>query len=240
MNDMGLSVMGSIQKLSGLITQLESGGDATRLFAAKAAYNFKHSWLEMAQALVEAQRANRFVEWGHDTFLEYCDLELGLKRTIVDKLVVSYQMLQQNAPQKLETMTEEETIPTYQSLDYYARATGELRIDGCPPNDVPQGELSPELNQQLYDAVFEQGCTPKQLRERFDPILRPKSSTQEQKEHAKKTLSTTRKLLEQLEEVEGISADTIENARRAVTVLHQEMDQLVNDLDVLLDAEQQQ
>ena len=233
---MALCVMGSIQKLTGLITQLEQGGDETRLYAAKAAYNFKHSWLEMAQALVEANNANRFVEWGYDTFLDYCDLELGLKKAIVDKLMVSFNVLQQAAPQKLEAISEEEVIPSYQSLDYYARATGELRIDGCPPTDMPDAALSPELNQQLYDAVFEQGCTPKQLRDRFDPVLRPKTPTQEQKEHTKKTIATTRKLLEQLEVLEGISYDTIDAAKKAVTRLHEEMDQLVTDLDVLLEA----
>ncbi|MBN2343100.1 MAG: hypothetical protein JXX29_08090 [Deltaproteobacteria bacterium] len=230
--------MSSIQKLNGLIAQLEQGGDNTRLYAAKAAFNFKHSWLEMAQALVEAHAANRFVEWGYDTFLDYCDRELGLKKNIVDKLMVSFQMLQQHAPQKLDQISEDETMPSYQALDYYARATGELRIDGCPPSDAPGYDLSPELNQQLYDAVFEQGCTPKQLKERFDPVLRPKSPTKEQQDHAKKTISTTRKLLEQLDELEGISHDTIENTRRAVTRLYEEMDQLLTDLDNVLAAEQ--
>lgn len=229
--------MGSIQKLSGLIAQLETDGDQTRLFAAKAAFSFKHSWLEMAKALVESHNANRFIDWGYDTFLDYCDRELGLKRPIVDKLMVSFQVLQQNAPQKLESLAEEETMPSYQSLDYYARATGELRIDGCPSNDAPEHDLSPELNQQLYDAVFEQGCTPKQLKERFDPVLRPKTTTQEQQEHAKKTLSTTRKLLDQLGVLEGVSPDTLHNAQRAVTQLYQETEQLVNDLDILIDAE---
>ncbi|MBN2719211.1 MAG: hypothetical protein JXX14_25400 [Deltaproteobacteria bacterium] len=230
--------MGSIQKLTGLIAELEHGGDHTRLYAAKAAFNFKHSWLEMAQALVEAHHANRFVDWGYDTFLDYCDMELGLKKAIVDKLMVSFNVLQQAAPHKLEDMGQAEVIPSYQSLDYYARATGELRIDGCPPNDAPYGDLSPELNQQLYDAVFEQGCTPKQLRDRFDPVLRPKTPTEEQKEHTKKTIATTRRLLEQLETLDGISHDTIDTAKRAVTRLHEEMDQLMTDLDILAAAEE--
>ena len=129
-------------------------------------------------------------------------------------------------------------MPTYQSLDYYARATGELRVDGCPPPDAPEDDLSPELNQQLYDAVFEQGCTPKQLRDRFDPILRPKSPTKEQKENAKKTLHTVRKLLEQLEELEGISPETRHLAVQAMTQLHSEMDRLVESLGKLLKSEQ--
>ncbi|MBN2529562.1 MAG: hypothetical protein JXR76_24450 [Deltaproteobacteria bacterium] len=228
--------MGSIQKLNGLIAQLEQGGDPTRLYAARAAYNFKHSWLEMAQALVEANNARRFVDWGYDTFLDYCEKELGLKKAIVDKLMVSFNVLQQAAPQKLEAMSEQDVIPSYQSLDYYARAVGELRIDGCPPDDMPEQQLSPELNQQLYDAVFEQGCTPKQLKDRFDPVLRPKSAIQAQQEHTKKTIATTRKLLDQLELLDGISYDTIDEAKRAITRLHQEMDQLMVDLDVLANA----
>jgi hypothetical protein len=236
---MALDAMGSIQKLTGLIAELEQGEDQTRLYAARAAFNFKHSWLEMAQALMEAKNANRFVDWGYDTFLDYCDRELGLKKGIVDKLMVSFHVLQQAAPQKLEAMEEANVIPGYQSLDYYARTTGELRIDGCPPGDMPAMEISPELNQQLYDAVFEQGCTPRQLRDRFDPVLRPKSPTQEQKDHTKKTIATTRKLLEQLEELEGVSYETIDNAKRAVIRLHEEMDQLMTDLDALMATEDQ-
>lgn len=229
--------MGSIQKLSNLITALEADGDQIRLYAAKAAYNFKHSWLDMAQALVEARDANRFVEWGHDTFLEYCDRELGLKRGIVDKLTVSFQVLQQAAPEKLDSPSEEETIPSYQSLDYYARATGELRLDGLPPNDAPEETLSPELSSQLYDAVFEQGCTPKQLRERFDPVIRPKTPTKEQHEHTKKTLATAKKLLEQMEELEGVSLEVLHAARDSVENLQREMDSLMESLENILAIE---
>jgi hypothetical protein len=227
--------MSSIQKLTHLINSLEHSGDTTRLFAAKAAYNFKHSWLEMAQALVEARNSGRFVEWGYDNFPDYCLRELGLKRAIVDKLTVSFSVLQQNAPSKLESLGEDEELPSYQSLDYYARAMNEPRLDGSQAHDAPEQDLSPELSGQLYTAVFDEGCTHKQLRQRFDPVIRPKPPAKEQHEAAKKALITSARLLEQLQEVEGVSIETLRGTEQAVADLQSEMERIMNTLAMLLE-----
>lgn len=229
--------MSNIAKLCMLIQSLETSGDPTRLSAARAAYNFKHSWIEMAQTLVEVRSSNRFVSWGYDNFLDYCERELGLKRAVVDKLTTSFCVLQKVAPGRLERVREDEPIPSYQSLDYYARATAEHRLDGNPPRDAPSEELSPELSGQLYDAVFRQNCTAKQLRDRFDPMIRPKNPIQEQHEITKKALNTTLKLLEQLEQMEGINTDTLREAEVALANLEMEIKNRLDDLRPLLEME---
>ncbi|MCP4678383.1 MAG: hypothetical protein GY854_23295 [Deltaproteobacteria bacterium] len=231
------ALMSSIQKLTHLIDSLEHSGDSSRLFAAKAAFNFKHSWLEMAQALVEVRNCGRFVEWGYDNFLDYCLRELGLKRAVVDKLTVSFSVLRQNAPSKLESLSEDEPLPSYQALDYYARAMNEPRFDGSQARDAPDHELSPELSGQLYTAVFDEGCTHKQLRERFDPMIRPKPAAKEQHEAAKKAMTTSRRLLEQLQEVEGISIETLRGTEQAVAGLQGEMERLMDSLELILESE---
>lgn len=222
--------MGSMEKLTVLMDSLEKDGDPVRLFAVQAAYNFKHSWLEMAQALVEVRNRDRFVKWGYDNFLDYCERELGLKRVVVDKLTASYYVLKQVAPERLETSREEAPIPSYQALDYYSRATSEIRMDGNPARDAPEEELSPELSGQLYDAVFNQNCSQKQLRDRFDPLIRPKPPAKEQQEVTRKALNSARRLLELLEEVEGVSAGTLHAVQSTVSELEVEM---VAHLDVL-------
>ncbi len=216
--------MGSMEKLTVLMDSLEQGGDPVRLFAAQSAYNFKHSWLEMAQALVDVRNRDRFVQWGFDSFLDYCERELGLKKAVVDKLTASYYVLQQVAPERLETANEEAPIPSYQSLDYYSRATGEVRLDGNPARDAPEQEMSPELSGQLYDAVFNQGCSQKQLKDRFDPVIRPKPPAKEQQELTRKALSSARKLLELMDEVEGLRSETMYAVENAVARLEEEME----------------
>ena len=201
----------AIQKLTQLITALQNSGDELRLYAAQSAYNFKHSWVEMADALLQVRDAGAHGAWGYDTFLAYCEGELGLKKALVDKLTVSFSALQQHAPDRLSGEAEG-PIPSYQSLDYYARAVGSPRFDGSDPRDAPSEPLSPELTGQLQAAVFDECCTHKQLKERFEPLIRPKSLAEEQHEAVRKVLSTTRKLQEQLEDVGALDADLFREA----------------------------
>ncbi|MDJ0762139.1 MAG: hypothetical protein QNJ97_04045 [Myxococcota bacterium] len=226
--------MSSIQKLNRLVESLSIDGHPTRLFAAKAAYNFKHSWLEMAQALVEVRNCGEWENWGFDSFLSYCEKELGLKRAVVDKLTTSYYTLQNHAPERLQQMSENAPIPNYQSLDYYSRALGEPRLDGNPSHDAPQQDLSPELRGQLRAAVFDEGCTHKQLRERFDPVIRPKPLAAEQLEATKKAAGTARRLLDQLSIVEGISTQALRGTCDAVAALQDELDARIRSLMEIL------
>ena len=205
----------AIQRLTHLIAALQAGGDELRLYAAQSAFNFKHSWLEMADALLKIRDSNAFRRWGHESFLAYCEGELGLKRTLVDKLTVSFSALQQHAPERLSGEADA-PIPSYQALDYYARAVGQPRFDGSDPMDAPAEPLSPELSGQLHAAVFDECCTHKQLKDRFEPLLRPKSAAQEEHEAVKKVLTTAKRLHEQLEEIEALDADLL---RDSVTIL---------------------
>lgn len=222
--------MSTITKLSNLITELENGGHPSRLHAARTAYNFKHSWLELAQALVEVKNTKEVTQWGYDSFLDYCNDELGIKRVLVDKLVTSFEMLQQYTPDRLESAEEPASIPSYQSLDYFSKAMGEPRLDGYPSDDAPEQELSPEVSGQLYAAVFEEGCTATQLKSRFDPVIRPKSTVVEQLEAAKKARATGKRYLQQLEDIEGVKLDVLRNTRDAIAELQVEMEALVEAL----------
>ncbi len=208
----------AIQKLTHLISSLKRGGDDLRLYAAESVFKFKHSWLETADALVQVRDNGAYRRWGFDNFFAYCEAELGIKRALVDKLTVSYSTLREYVPDRL-TGEEDAPIPSYEALDYYARATGAPRSDGSDPKDAPTESLSPELTGQLYTAVFEECCTHKQLRERFEPLIHPKSTTEEQHETVKKVLATAKRLHEQLEELGALDADLLRNAAAILTKL---------------------
>jgi hypothetical protein len=222
----------AIQKLTQLIAGLERGGDQLRLFAAKSTYHFKHSWIELADALVQVKNSGAFIQWGYDAFLSYCEGELGLKKALVDKLTVSFTTLEQYAPERLSGEAET-PIPSYQSLDYFARAMGDPRFDGSDPRDAPQEPLSPELTGQLQTAVFEECCTHKQLKDRFDPLIRPKSDVEEQQESLRKVLTTTKRLQEQLESLDGLDADLF---RESMDILNR-LQAVMSDRKALLDEQ---
>ncbi len=208
----------AIQQLTHLISSLKRGGDDLRLYAAESVFKFKHSWIETADALVQVRDMGAYRRWGYDNFLTYCEGELGLKRALVDKLTVSYSALREYVPDRL-TGEDDAPIPSYQALDYYSRAVGAPRFDGSDPVDSPSEPLSPELSGQLYAAVFEECSTHKQLKERFEPLLRPKSTAEEEREAVQKVLSTAKRLHEQLEEVGALKPDLLRNAAAILTEL---------------------
>ncbi len=217
--------MGNLERLLVLRNELEHGNaDPARLYAVECAYNFKHSWLDMARSLVEVRNQNMYEKWGYTDFLNYCERELGLKRAVVDKLTASFYVLERVAPERLEAPAEDAPIPSCQSLDYYSRATGELRLDGNPSRDAPEQEMSPELSGQLYEAVFNERCSPKQLRDRFDPLIRPKPPAKEQLDVTRKALNSAHKLQELMEEVEGLSTETLRAGYDVLSKMEQEME----------------
>lgn len=214
----------AIQKLTQLISHLERGDDPLRLFAAKSAFHFKHSWIEMADALVQVRNSRAYVPWGYESLLAYCEGELGLKKALVDKLTVSYAAMEQYAPERL-TGEADAPIPGYQSLDYFARAMGAPRFDGSDPRDAPPEPLSPELSGQLRAAVFDECCTPKQLRDRFEPLIRPRSAAEEERDAVRRALTTTVRLRDQLEELGGIGPDLFRDATDALARLQEAMEE---------------
>jgi hypothetical protein len=137
----------------------------------------------------------------------------------------------------LDSSREQEPIPSYQALDYYSRALGVPRMDGRPAPNPPQHPLTSEVSSQLYAAVFNEGCTSKQLRERFDPLLRPKSDIKQQYEAAGKAMIFAKRLLEQLESLEGFNERVVQDAATAVDKLQKEAARVIETLRGTLKSE---
>jgi hypothetical protein len=222
---------GSVQRLTQLVEELEQGGGAPeRLHAARCALAFKRSWVELAAALSAVRERGAYQSWGYDDLLSYCASELGLRGATVDKLLVSYATLNKHAPQRLES-DEEGAIPSYQALDYFARATGEPRADGSIPKNAPeQPVVEGEVYDQLHDAVFEQGQTAAQLRRNFDPVVRPRSPEEQQLLALRRASATAVRLLEQLGEVDGLADEQVEQLQTVIDDLRGQIEELVGEL----------
>ena len=220
----------SLKKLTRLVEALDEAGNAPeRLHVARCALAFKRSWVDLGAALHGLRASGAYRAWGHEDLLSYCAAELGLRAPTVDKLLVSFATLQRHAPERLDGEGEG-PIPSYQALDYFARATGEPRADGSIPRNAPSEPPSDEVLTQLHSAVFEQGQSAQQLRQHFDPLVRPRSPEEQQLLALRRASATAIRLLEQLGEVDGLADEQVQHLQHVIDDLRAQIDALVAEL----------
>lgn len=83
---------------------------------------FKASWIELAEALTHVRSKATWRRFGFESFEAYTQKELKLRPETVDKLTGSFAFLQKRAPQVLQRDGIDESIPTYQAVDFLRRA----------------------------------------------------------------------------------------------------------------------
>ncbi|PRQ05851.1 hypothetical protein ENSA5_01710 [Enhygromyxa salina] len=230
----------SARKLDALAALLErTGGDPKRIEAVRRAQNFRRSWVDLAEILVQVRTHNLYEKWGYSDLYAYAQDELTLKRGTVDKLTISYNTLERHAPHVLERDGVATTIPSYDSLDYYHRTVGELEAVAPPTEEaanedpelprrrgrVPQLP-GPELRQELEDAVFNEGQALGELRRRFDPHFFPKPKGADELDRLKKASSTARKLAELLTEIDGLPDTQVRKLEAELGKLRTKLDEL--------------
>jgi hypothetical protein len=225
----------STRKLDALAALLErTGGDPKRIEAVRRAQNFRRSWLDLAEILIEVRSRNLFEKWGYADLYAYAEDELTLKRATVDKLTVSYNTLERHAPQVLERDGVATKIPSYDALDYYQRTVGELERDEVSDeaaNEAPRrGKIpqlpDPELRREFEEAVFNEGQPVSELRRRFDPHFFPKPKGAEELDRLKKASATARKLAELIAEIEGLPEAMIRKLEGELGKLRSALDEL--------------
>jgi DNA-binding transcriptional ArsR family regulator len=213
------------QKLGELADALEArGADELRVQVVRRAREFKRSWVMMAEALVEVRNLEAYVKWGYDDFYSYCSLELHIKRTTADKLTGSYIALKRHAPAVLKRDGLSERIPTYDAVDYFAKA---LQKDDRNAT-IEQRAVPEEVVDELRHAVFEEGAPVTELRRRFNPVFHPKPEGAEQIEEIRRALTTARKLERQIEEIDGLHRPTVRAALDSLEALREDLVDLLD------------
>lgn len=209
--------MTAIDELDRFAEMLKDKGETgLRLHAVERARNFKRSWLEMARALVEIRKRRAYEGWGYADFFVYCQEELRLKRATVEKLTVSYSTLAEHAPRVLDYDGVAQPIPTFDSVDYLAKALRGAEDDESEPPP-------PEVIEELKQAVFEEVAPVTQLRKRFDPIIHPKSEATQRYEAAQRVKSAVRRLSGLLGEVD-LDAALVDEARAMLERLEEALE----------------
>jgi hypothetical protein len=224
----------STRKLDALAALLErTGGDAKRIEAVRRAQNFRRSWLDLAEILIEVRSRSLYEKWGYADLYAYAEDELTLKRATVDKLTVSYNTLERHAPQVLERDGVATKIPSYDALDYYQRTVGELERDDSDEaaNEAPRrGRIpqlpDPDLRREFEEAVFNEGQPVSELRRRFDPHFFPKPKGADELDRLKKASAVARKLAELIAEIDALPETMVRKLEADLGKLRTALDEL--------------
>lgn len=197
----------------------EQGADPFRVEALHRARRFKRSWLEMAEALSEIKMRRLYEVWGYSDLYAYCGEELLMKRGTVEKLTGSYRTIERYAPELLKADGDDAKLPSFDSVDYFARAIGERenqRAEAPPP----------EVINALRDAVFDEARPVAAIRKEFHSTLYPKNDVELATEHAERTRAQVRRLLDTLPTVAGLDPKTLRDASGALERLAAELTML--------------
>jgi hypothetical protein len=213
------------QKLDALAAMLErTGDDPLRLDLVQRAQRFKRSWVELGEALTRLRNTRGYAAWGYADLHEYCMKELAIKPVTVDKLVLSFATVQQHAPEVLAHDGVARNIPSIDAVDYFNRALGSDER----PGPFRRLDAADDMVEQLRSAVFDQGQGVRELRERFNPVLRPKAEADgdDEDEAFKKVRALSTRLCSLMPEVEGLTEARVGRVTAA-------LEALIRDLDVL-------
>jgi hypothetical protein len=195
----------------------EDGADPRRLELLRRARRFKRSWIDMAEALVELRVSRHFESWGYADFYEYCAEELLIKRRTVDKLTGNFTTLERHAPEILRG-GDDQRIPTFDSVDYFARALSANEGGHAP---------APEVLDELRTAVFEEGKPLTSLRRKFNSVLYAKSEPEQALENLSRAHSAAERLGAMLADLPGLSPVRAADVAAALEGLRAELGTLI-------------
>jgi hypothetical protein len=168
--------------------------DPERVQLLECARRFKASWLELAQALSETRRSGNWKRWGFETFEAYAKQELRLRPETVDKLTGSYQFLAKRAPDRLQGDALEQSVPSYQAIDFLRRAE--------------ETESAPrEVVRALYNKVMDENTSLPKLKKEFEAQVFPISKSAQKEREAAGLKNVGGRLLALLNESKTVTAE---------------------------------
>ena len=170
--------------------------DPMRAHMLHVARNFKASWIELAESLTDTRKSGAWKKWGFASFDEYAKKELHLRQETVDKLTGSFSFLKARAPQVLSRDALEESVPTYQAVDYLRKAAARSE----------QLE-KPDVFNALYTKVVDDGVPLAKAKREFEPVLFPKTRDEQKAKDELALRSLTVRLLDLVRGTKVLTAD---------------------------------
>ncbi len=198
----------------------QQGADPLRLEVLDRARQFKRSWIDMAEVLLKVRASGAYEAWGYADFHAYCADELLIKRKTVDKLTGSLTAIKRHAPALLDAEDLERPIPSYDAVDYFARAVGDGGDDSSADRPI-------EVLDELREAVFDQVRPVSAIRRQFNPVLYPKSDDQCVLEALEKASAAARRIASLLPDIDGLSRGRVLEVETALEALQRDLELLI-------------
>jgi hypothetical protein len=114
-------------------------------------------------------------------------------------------------------------LPSQEAVHYFARAIDQY--EGADDDGKRRlDDVSETLVSDLRKAVFDDHTPMSDLRKTFDPVLRPKSPETRHAETLRTVRAAARRLLQAMQEVEGLSEKRVARVQAAVDALIRDLD----------------
>jgi hypothetical protein len=140
-----------------LMQELQPESERYRVLAT--AKQFKASWAELGERLVNVSQRSLFRDWGYESFDDYCSREIRIRKATAEKLTLAYRFLEREEPGLLTRNEGLQPLPDYRSIDLLRRAREE------------EG-FAPEQYQELREAVIENERSHPLVRRQFAEVTR--------------------------------------------------------------------
>ena len=161
----------SLQRIDDRLAGLDP--KSLRAEVLRALRRFRAGWIDLGRMLNQIAYGGDFKDWGYEEFDIYCARELGLKNPTVQKLMLSYNYMKTNEPQRLRAFENAApdaptpTIPDYQTVALLSRARQREDLEDEAKADFHRRAFEPAREDDGEEAVLR-----RELRQR----LRPPSS----------------------------------------------------------------
>ena len=179
--------------------------DPERAGALDRARTFKRSWIELAGALVRIRERDQWKRWGYESFEDYFQKELHLRRSTVDKLCASYGFLRANAPMLVRDDSPtiamaHAPIPSWEAVQYVAKAE-------------ERGAADEDTMVEMKKAAFDEGASVPALSRRFREVAFPMDDGEKRQRLRQQIVATARRLADLIAEPDAkVGGDLAERA----------------------------
>jgi gas vesicle protein len=99
--------------------------------ALKAFKRYRSGWVGLGKILLQIQCNDKFKEFGHETFNDYCKTELGITLMTAKEMMTAYEYIKNVEPGVLNSLESnpDAYIPDYHTIATLAKAKDTNRID---------------------------------------------------------------------------------------------------------------
>ena len=195
-----------------IIEQLMRELDPTtpRYQVLAVAKQFKSSWAELGEQLLNVKNQADFQNWGYESFEDYCAKEIRIRKETARKLTMAYRYLEQEEPAMLSAERRLQPLPDYRAVDLLRQAREEQ-------------QFSDEEYDQLRNSVIEEERSLPTVQKQFRDVANIRNPPEiDPLKQIRSVLTTARRLDGQLEELTGLAPELIKGLHELMNDLHQQ------------------